>query len=125
MLEAFNGITDGVIVYVTMILAAAYLIATNVEKIGGVIYSIAEKRREATSAKQGADIASMKRQISHLTDAVESLQNQINEERREFASETERYRDTMLNFHTWAFDARTVATKAGFELPTPPSMTKE
>lgn len=122
-MDQLTDATNGVLVYVTMVLAALYLVATNVERIGGVFFKMAERRRLAAAERQSADITNMKRQITYLTETVERLEVELEGERREAGAAVALYRRELLGLTQWAYEAQRVAAQQGATLPPPPVTT--
>lgn len=100
---------EGHLAYLAMLVATALLIATNVEKVGGVIYRIADKRRRVAAEKRGADIAAMRRQVEYLTLAYDVMAKELAEERSD-----------SLAMDEWAYSVQRIAIEQGVTLPPPP-----
>jgi len=116
MFQQIQDATDGFLVYLAMLSAAILLVLTNFERMGGVFYRIAERRRVAAAERQGADIAIMKRQIKYLTEREAQQEAQLEQLRRDLRAA----RDEVVDFHEWAYDVQKAAADGGIDIPDPP-----
>jgi len=116
VLDQLKDATDGALVYLAMLGAGFYVVVANFEKVGGVFFKIAERRRVAAAERQGADITLMKRQIKYLTEEVEGARLDLLAARQELR----RSNEELIDFEEWAHAVQIATARSGVIIPDPP-----
>lgn len=113
---------SSVVVYVTIVTVVVLAIGTATDKGLGPLsrwwFSFSNDRRAAAAARDDADIADLKRQVTYLTSRVEELSRMVDEQRR-----TTAIRDRLAIAHQrWDVEAQQTVNGLGGHLSPPPPL---